>query len=144
MTFLVIILVTIAFWLIFSPYIKPWLRRRAERKLTDYLRSQMGMPTEKEMRKAQKEAEKREQRQNVKNGFWSRPRGATQQSSQHAPKEIIPREYAVDVEFTEVRQFSQTTIAADAASAKAKGRKVVVESQVSDVEYTEIKIKDVK
>ena len=122
MTFLTIILVTIALWLIFSPYIKPWLRRRAERKLQDYLRAQMGMPTEKEQRRARREAEKQEKRTSGK---------------LHAPAEIIPREYAVDVEYTEIRQFSQTTIASDSDS----GRSFVTECQVSDVEYTEIKSK---
>ena len=136
MTFLTIILVTIALWLIFSPYIKPWLRRRAERKLQDYLRAQMGMPTEKEQRRARREAEKQEKRTSGKRGFWSRP-PHREDHSLHAPAEIIPREYAVDVEYTEIRQFSQTTIASDSDS----GRSFVTECQVSDVEYTEIKSK---
>lgn len=137
MTFFVVLLIIIALWLIFSPYIKPWLRRRAERKLADYLRASMGMPTEKETRRAQRDSGKSRRTNGGRKGFWSRP-ATGKTSSQKAPDEIIPREYAVDVEFTEIKQFSQTTIANDPAS----GKTIVTESQVSDVEYTEIKFKD--
>ena len=138
MTFLLVLLIIIAVWLIFSPYIKPWLRRRAERKLADYLRAQMGMPTEKETRRARREADRHRTTSGNKKGFWTRPAYNASASSQHAPDELIPREYAVDVEYTEIKQFSQTTIGKDAP----EGKSFVTESQVSDVEYTEIKIKN--
>lgn len=137
MTFITVLLIIIALWLIFAPYIKPWLRRRAESKLHDYLRAQMGIPTEKEQRRARREAQKKQKHSYGKRGFWSRPEHR-EDPTLHAPAEIIPREYAVDVEFTEIRQFSQTTIATDSSS----GSSFVAESQVSDVEYTEIKFKN--
>lgn len=137
MSILLVLLILLALWLIFSPYIKPWLRRRAERKLADYLRSGMGMPTEKDARKAERNARQQNNPGRGKKSFWSRPANKKRDASQHAPDEIIPREYAVDVEFTEIKQFSQTTIAEDKDS-----NAFVTESQVSDVEYTEIKIKD--
>lgn len=135
MTFFVVLLVIVALWLIFSPVIKPWLRRRAERKLADFVRAQMGMPTEKEARKAQRQAQRSQKQPGGKRGFWSRPSGADASSVYNAPSELIPREYAVDVEYVEIKQFSQTTIASDTAT----GDTFVAESQVSDVEYTEIK-----
>ncbi|MDE6010641.1 MAG: hypothetical protein K2F87_04235 [Muribaculaceae bacterium] len=144
MSFFVVLLAIIVLWLIFSPVIKPWLRRRAERQVADYFRSRMGMPTEKEMRRRQKEAEKQSRRQQrasgVRNGFWSRPADHGGTSPFAAPKEIIPREYAVDVEFTEIRTFTQTTIAPDNSPNRGKSH-ITIESQVSDVEYVEIKFK---
>lgn len=50
---------------------------------------------------------------------------------------IIPKEYAEDVEFTEVKEFSETTIAGETTG----HRQTYHESQVSDVEYVEIKDK---
>ena len=136
MTAIVIILALIAIWLIFAPYIRPWLQRRAEQKLADYLRRQMGMPTEKEQRKAEKEARRQ---QNARYGTWSAPDPHRRADARRRPNEpIIPREYAVDVEYTEIREFSQTIIhTQDSKSGSRVDFKV--ENQVSDVEYTEIK-----
>ncbi|MDE7081772.1 MAG: hypothetical protein K2O78_08995 [Muribaculaceae bacterium] len=136
MTAIVIILALIAIWLIFAPYIRPWLQRRAEQKLADYLRRQMGMPTEKEQRKAEKEARRQ---QNARYGTWSAPDPRRRADARRRPNEpIIPREYAVDVEYTEIREFSQTIIRTqDSKSGSRVDFKV--ENQVSDVEYTEIK-----
>lgn len=143
MTFLAIILAIVALWLIFSPVIKPWLQRRAREKMADFMRAQMGMPTGKEQRKAE-----RRQRNDRRKSFWSRPASSASESKGRAPEEIIPREYAVDVEYTEIKTFSQTVIAEEdptSQSGAGKGsQKIVVESQVSDVEYTEIKISDAK
>ena len=48
---------------------------------------------------------------------------------------MIPKEYAVDVEYTEIRSYSsEETIASDGKSVR-----YAVESQVSDAEIIEIK-----
>lgn len=108
MTAIVIILAIIAIWLIFAPYIRPWLQRRAEQKLADYLRRQMGMPTEKEQRQAEKNARNR---RNAAYGTWTNPAGHQNTRSRHpADEPLIPKEYAVDVEYTEIREFAQTVI----------------------------------
>ena len=112
MTFLIIILITIALWLIFAPYIRPWLQRRAQQKMADFLRRQMGMPT-------------------------SRKANTDMRTGR---KPIIPAEYAEDVEFVEIREFRQRSILEeDEASRKHRRHTVITESQVSDVEYTEIR-----
>ena len=139
MTFLIIILITIALWLIFAPYIRPWLQRRAQQKMADFLRRQMGMPTEKEQRRAEKEAERREEHER-RHGVWSRPPRKANTDMRTGRKPIIPAEYAEDVEFVEIREFRQRSILEeDEASRKHRRHTVITESQVSDVEYTEIR-----
>lgn len=143
MKVLVIILILIALWLIFGPMIKAWLRRRAEEKLADFLRAQMGIPTEKEQRKARKAAEKEQRRNGSRTGYWSRPEPRRPRHSASEP--IIPKEYATDVEFTEIREFRQTTIVETSASSSSSSsgsfsrrRGKADEGQVSDVEYTDL------
>ena len=139
MTAIVIILAIIAIWLIFAPYIRPWLQRRAEQKLADYLRRQMGMPTEKEQRQAEKNARNR---RNAAYGTWTNPAGHQNTRSRHpADEPLIPKEYAVDVEYTEIREFAQTVIKDDSSESDAKTG-FAAECQVSDVEYTEIRQKN--
>lgn len=139
MTFLIIILITIAFWLIFAPYIRPWLQRRAQQKMEDFLRRQMGMPTEKEQRRAAKEAERREEHER-RHGVWSRPSRKSDSDMRPRREPIIPAEYAEDVEFVEIREFKQRSILEDDDESRTHRRHTVItERQVSDVEYTEIR-----
>lgn len=144
MKFLVFILILISLWLIFGRPIRAWIQRRAEEKLADFLRAQMGMPSAKEQRKAQKAAEKAARRNGTSSGsYWTRP---AQPRHPRYPSEspIIPKEYAVDVEFTEIREFQQTTILdsassqSNSSSASSHRKRIKEEGQVSDVEYTDI------
>ena len=48
---------------------------------------------------------------------------------------IIPKEYAEDVEFVEIKEYSETTIETHKATSSVKYH----ESQVSDAEWVEIK-----
>ena len=144
MKFLVFILILISLWLIFGRAIRAWIQRRAEEKLADFLRAQMGMPSAKEQRKAQKAAEKAARRNGESSGsYWTRP-AQPRQPRYLSGSPIIPKEYAVDVEFTEIREFQQTTIL-DSAAAKENSsstsshrKRTKEEGQVSDVEYTDI------
>ncbi|MDE7343306.1 MAG: hypothetical protein K2N19_04740 [Muribaculaceae bacterium] len=144
MKFLVFILILISLWLIFGRAIRAWIQRRAEEKLADFLRAQMGMPSAKEQRKAQKAAEKAARRNGESSGsYWTRP-AQPRQPRYPSGSPIIPKEYAVDVEFTEIREFQQTTIL-DSAAAKENSsstsshrKRIKEEGQVSDVEYTDI------
>lgn len=96
--------------------------------MEDYLRRSAGMPPRPGSREA-----RREERQSRKNQY-TRRQGSDRQNKGRNP--IIPKEYAEDVEFVEIKSFSQTTI----GSAQTKdGHTVYHESQVSDVEWVEIR-----
>lgn len=133
MTFLVCLIIIIALWMTFGPFIRRWLQRRAMQKMADILSRGMGMPTEKERREARRKAERAQRSRG--NTFWTRP-------AQKPPRyrkddsRIIPSEYAEDVEFTEVVDYSQSATVASDGRCRTKA---IIESQVSDVEFTEIK-----
>lgn len=56
-------------------------------------------------------------------------------SSSEGP--IIPREYAEDVEFTEIHTYSEETVIGSTANGTRKGKEVE-EEQVSDAEIIEV------
>lgn len=134
--FLIIIIILIACW----PWISKWLQRYMARRAEDFLRHATGMPP----RSGSKD-EKRQQRtarQNAKstanqaNSSYSRRRRSQKRSYRDPNEPIIPPEYAEDVEFVETRSYSETTI-----GATERNTRQYSESQVSDVEYVEIKDK---
>ena len=95
-------------------------------KAEDYFRASMGMPPR---------DKKKNSRENTTQNNYSRSR---QESGYHGrdPEEpLIPKEYAEDVEFVETKDYSETR-----SSSQTEGKEVNYhESQVSDVEWTEIK-----
>lgn len=100
-------------WRLLSPLLMRWAQRRAQ----SYFRRAMGMPPEDDRGSRRSSAGDRDR-------YGSRP-------VRREP--VIPKEYAEDVEFTESRTYSETTIADE-------GRvSYVSESQVSDAEIIEIK-----
>lgn len=108
------------------------------RKVEDMLRDAAGMPPRPGSRKAKKET-----RQNGENdspfnfsGYY-RNRNNRRQTYTSGP--IIPKEYAEDVDFVETKDFSQSEI--DPSGQSASSRQEWHESQVSDVEWEEIKSK---
>lgn len=135
-TFFLIVLFLIIIWMFFGERIKAWSRRRLMEKMEDAIRSQMGMPSTKEERKRRRDTEKRTQR---KRNTWQHT--PHQQSNQSAGNVIIPREYAEDVEFVEYKEYSEkaTIIDKEDTASGKRTSKIVAESQVSDVEYVEIK-----
>lgn len=134
--FLIIIILGIAFW----PWISRWLRGYMARRAEDYLRRATGMPP----RPGSREERRRQRatRQNAgtsgtasANSYYSRRSRSKNRGRGNQNEPIIPREYAEDVEFVETKSYSETTIG---ASTRGSVRQYS-ESQVSDVEYVEIK-----
>ena len=122
-TILVIILV-IWLWPFIMRLIAPYFQRWMMGKMEDRFRRMAGMPTRKEEKK-QRKREAREGRQRQ-----SEPQGAHREP-------IIPKDYAEDVEFVEIKSYSETEIIREES---ADGTETVYENQIEDVEFTEIKI----
>ena len=113
-------------WRWLKPYFFRWMQRRTE----DYVRNAMGMPPRDKSKKQSS------RRQSYSSGSYSS--GAYGHRSRrygYSSGPIIPKEYAVDVEYTEIRSYSsEDTIASDGDTVRYK-----VESQVSDAEIIEIR-----
>lgn len=126
----ILILIVMFFWLVW-PIISRWLKRKAMERAEDYMRASMGMPPRDKHRKSYKKQEQ---------NFSGRDYGTGQgnpYTSQSEKEPLIPREYAEDVEFVETKEYSSTTI-----ETHSKGKtKIYHESQISDVEWIEIKTK---
>lgn len=116
---LLILLLLFLLW----PTIMRLLRGYMSRKAEDYLRKMTGMPP--------REKSSRKSRSSHSAGR-QKGKGDT---SVHDDEPIIPREYAEDVEFVEIKEYSESVTIGENAS----GVSYTVESQVSDVEYREIK-----
>ncbi|MDE6480836.1 MAG: hypothetical protein K2L45_11270 [Muribaculaceae bacterium] len=113
-------------WRWLKPYFFRWMQRRTE----DYVRNAMGMPPRDRSKKQSS------RRQSHYSGSYSSG-GYGQRSSRYGYSSgpLIPKEYAVDVEYTEIRSYSsEETIASDDNTVRYK-----VESQVSDAEIIEIR-----
>ena len=68
-------------------------------------------------------------------GYSQEAYGGRRRNRGYSSGPLIPKEYAVDVEYTEIRSYSsEETIASDGKSVR-----YAVESQVSDAEIIEIK-----
>lgn len=105
------------------------LRRFMARRAEDMMRRMMGMPSRKEEKRRKRGAKTHNQ---YSSRVYSEPAGQSYRSDDPAR---MMKKVAEDVEFTEIREFeSKTTVDFD-----PKTNKLVVEEQVSDVEFTEIK-----
>ena len=119
--FLILIIIVLFIWLVLPFLFKivvRWMQARALRKFENILRAQMGMPPN---------DSKKKKKTHTQHG--AKP-------DNHSAKEpLIPKEYAEDVEFVETIDYSSETII------KEEGNKVEIhhESQISDVEWTEVK-----
>ena len=113
-------------WRWLKPYFFRWMQRRTE----DYVRNAMGMPP----RDKSKRQSGRRQSYSSSGSYASGGYGQRSQRSGYSSGSLIPKEYAVDVEYTEIRSYSSDeTIASDGNTVRYK-----VESQVSDAEIIEI------
>ncbi len=111
-------------WRWLKPYFYRWMQRRTE----DYVRKAMGMPPREKKKKSRTEGGGQSYSASGAYGRRSNSRGY------YSSGPLIPKEYAVDVEYTEIRSYSsETTIASDGKHVKYK-----VESQVSEAEIIEI------
>lgn len=110
-----------------SPYIARWISRIIQqwlaRKFQERMRQAMGFPpgdkTRRDRRSGRQQAERRRQ--------------AAPEAQSHEP--LIPKEYAVDVEYTEIHEYSERT----EIRPEADGVHIKTESQVTDAEYLVIK-----
>lgn len=123
---LILILLFIGFpylvrWL--KPYFYRWMQRRTE----DYVRKAMGMPP--------RDKSKSRSRQSYSSSGQSSSSYGQHGDRRHSSGPLIPKEYAVDVDYTEIRSYSSEEVIA------SDGNNVcyTVESQVSDAEIIEIR-----
>lgn len=132
MTFFIILIIVVLCW----PLIKKWTARFVANRTEDYIRKATGMPPRPGSREAKKQARRdntgaRQQSTSSRSSRTSRSTGGRRTGP------IIPKEYAVDVEFTETIDYSETVIASDGRRTSAYSYH---ESQVSDVEWEEVKV----
>ncbi len=113
-----------------SPYIARWVSRLVQewvaRKIRNKMREAMGMPPEsKEERRAQRE----QFRQQQEEAAYARRRRRSSDPTFSLRR--ILHSYAVDIEFTEIREYSTRT----EIHPEAGGARVIIENQVTDAEY---------
>ncbi len=125
---LIIIILICLFWPVIMRYLQRFMANRAE----DMVRRMAGMPSRKEEKRRRKEAQKR----NASNGAASSYSRSTEEAVDGVK---AMREYAEDVTFTEIKEYSSETIIGEDPTGKE--RRIYREEQVSDVEYVEIKVK---
>lgn len=136
--FLIIVIVVIFCW----PWISRWLKQFLAHRTEDYLRKATGMPPrpgsreDKRQQKASRQAYGSSADSSSSSSSYSRRTRQQRRSRRGRNEPIIPREYAEDVEFVETKSFSETTIGETGGKTRQ-----FHESQVSDVEWVEIKEK---
>lgn len=117
---LILVLVVPYLWRVLKPYIARWAQRRAE----NMLRRAMGMPPR----------DKQTQRKHAFRNSSGRNEG-TSRYHRGRTGPLIPKEYAVDVDFTEIHSYSEDTV----ISGNGDHVKFRTECQVSDAEIIEIR-----
>ena len=122
MTLIAIILLIIIVWLVFGESIKRALYRFIARKAEDSLRRSMGMPPRQE--------QKKNRRQRHDNSYGH---NAGYHGTGRTDGPVIPKEYAEDVEYVEIKSYSKDTV----ISEDSYGRQTVTESE-SQIEEAEI------
>ena len=137
-TFIVILLLLILFWPWISKWLSGWIRKFMANRAEDAMRRMMGMPSRKEQKRRERERQRRAQRgepddERTRESFY----GDTdaQGNSRHERTSAMMQSVAVDVEYTEFKEFTKETVADD-ASGKTRIR---TEEQISDAEFVEIK-----
>lgn len=126
----ILILIVVFIWLIW-PMISRWLKRKAMERAEDYMRAQMGMPP----RNKKNDRTGKKEDYSSQNFYQQRQRKNPFGPDRYTNEPIIPKEYAEDVEFTETKDYSSRE------KEKTTSDKIenYHESQISDVEWTEVK-----
>ena len=128
---LILILIFIGVPLLWR-WLKPYIFRWAQHRTEDYVRSRMGMPprdrSDSRSRQRQSYSSSGEYSGEGYSSYSNGNRSRRQRYYSSGP--LIPKEYAVDVEYTEIRSYS---------SENADRVRYTVESQVSDAEIIEIR-----
>ena len=133
---LILILIFIGVPLLWR-WLKPYFLRWAQHRTEDYIRSQMGMPPrDRNKSRSQQTRQRHASSAGYSSGSYSHDSyGNHSRSRGYSSGPLIPKEYAVDVEYTEIRSYSsEEDIASDGNSVR-----YTVESQVSDAEIIEIR-----
>ena len=133
---LIIILIPLALWLL-RPLIRKWIYRTLERKAEDMLRRAAGMPPRGKKQRSNNAAEEDDGSYRAGSSSSSYHTGYGYGYERHDGP-IIPREYAEDVEFTEYRDYSSDT---KIRTSDTGEQSIVIEKQVTDVQWEEIKDK---
>ena len=132
----ILILIVLFFWLVW-PVISRWLKRKAMERTENYIRSKMGMPPRDKSRGDQRG---RQGQRNYQYGSSQGRRRNPFGPDRYTSEPIIPKEYAEDVEYIETKEFSSTTTSTF-ETGKKKTSETYHESQISDAEWVDIKIK---
>lgn len=125
-------------WPVIWRLIQPAVQRYVARKTEDYIRRAAGMPPRPKQERNQK---KETTETHDTRGEWfydTGERRRRQQQRRSGREPLIPKEYAVDVEFVEIRDYSSATVIGEDNSGR---QQIYHESQVSDAEYVMIKPK---
>ncbi len=129
-------------WPIIWRMIRPTVQRYLARKTEDYIRRATGMPPRpKQEHRQKKETSESGAGSRDTRGEWfydTGERRRRQQRNRSGREPLIPKEYAVDVEFVEILDYSSATVIGEDSSGQ---QQVYHESQVSDAEYVMIKPK---
>lgn len=137
-TFFGIVIILFIVLILARRLLLPSAQRWMMGKMEDRFRRMAGMPTRKEERR-QRRAERR---QNSSSGRRARATDASRNrdagpTPRRGQEPIIPKDYAEDVEFVEIKSYSAEEIIVKSDSSDKT--KYTVESQIEDVEYVEIK-----
>lgn len=116
LTLILLIILTVLLW----PYITRWLQRFMLRRAESYFRKAVGMPPPPKQGR-QNRSKRRSDRQEARRPESEEP--------------LIPKEYAEDVDYVEVKVFQETKIRVE----DKPGYTAYHESQVTDVEWEEVK-----
>lgn len=136
MTTIAIIIIVILVVSLFGDRISAWIRGFMARRAEDAMRRMMGMPSRKEEQRARRRAEKAARSGKTDQSARYAGRQSTRSGNTSNNGPIIPKEYAEDVEYVEIKSYSESTeIHAD----PKKGETIYHESQVEEAEYIEIK-----
>ncbi len=126
---IIIILLFFAAWYWLLPVLKRAFTRYMMGKAEDTMRRMMGMPSRKEEERMRKSTGEQQKKESPKSR-WGRRRAAEAADFTYDLRGVrisqVLQAYAVDIEFTEYREFSATT---------ESEIKYTFEQQVADVEY---------
>lgn len=123
--FLIVLLLAFIVW----PFVSRLMMRLFQWWIRRKLSKAMGMDSD-FFKKGQRGASNRKSSGSQKN---------RERSAASSAEPIIPKEYAVDVEFVEVKEFTHTEVAVDKDGNSKIRKEVRIESQVTDVEWEEVK-----
>ena len=138
-TFFGILLIIFLVIVLFRPWLNRWLgpalQRWAMHRMEDQMRRMAGMPSRKEEKKRRKAARK----ENGASGRRTAAGGTRMNTTSGRHEPIIPPDYPEDVEFVEIKSYSEETVVTTETSSDGKTTRIKVESQIEDAEFEEIR-----